>query len=289
MASTKDTSCTQCHGNLQTKDGKLNVAANVTGFDTSHPEFKLLKPGTMDPGAIKFGHEVHMKAGLRGKDGPTQLECASCHTLQPIEGRLGPEISTANFEKHCESCHRLEFNRRIDKVLPHDKPEVVLAFAQKALAEYIKEHPGDVNIVEPALDPRILTPRPGPAGNAAEWIRRGMEDTQTLMWRKTCIECHTPTQSLEIRKAQITEHWMTGARFDHSAHQLVACAECHGSAKTSKATADILLPGIATCQTCHRDARASASANCSECHVYHDWSKAKPVDSKTTIQELLRR
>ena len=46
---------------------------------------------------------------------------------------------------------------------------------------------------------------------------------------------------------------------------------------------------VATCQSCHRAASASASANCSECHVYHDWSKAKPVDSKTTIQELLRR
>src|SRR6185436_5803129 len=71
LASTNDATCTQCHGNLQTKDGKLNVAANVTGFDTSHPEFKLLKPGTTDPGTIKFGHEVHMKAGLRGPEGPT--------------------------------------------------------------------------------------------------------------------------------------------------------------------------------------------------------------------------
>jgi hypothetical protein len=246
-------------------------------------------PGAADPGTVKFGHEVHMKAGLRGPDGPTQLQCASCHTLESKDGRLGPAISTANFEDHCETCHRLEFHRRVAQVLPHDKPEVVLAFARQALTEYIAANPGDVNLVDPPLDPRILTPRPGPAGNAAEWIRRAMEDTQTLMWRKTCIECHTPTPAFEIPEAQIKDRWMTGARFDHTAHQLVACAECHGSAAASKVTADVLLPGVATCQQCHRPGRAAASANCSECHVYHDWSKAKPVDSKTTIRELLLR
>jgi len=294
LAATNDAACTQCHASLQTRDGKSNIAANITGFDSSHPEFRVRKPGQTDPGTIKFGHEVHMKAGLRGPEGPTQLVCTSCHTLDLDDGSLGPEISTANFEKHCESCHRLEFNRHIDKVLPHDKPEAVLAFARQALTEYIAEHPGDVNLVEPPIDPRILAPRPGPARTAAEWIRRGMEDTQTLMWRKTCVECHTPATIAgfdvpQIPEAHINEQWMTGARFDHAAHQLVTCAECHGSAATSKLTSDILLPGIATCQQCHRPGRASADASCSECHIYHDWSKAKPVDSKTTIRELLLR
>lgn len=289
LTSMNDASCTQCHGNLVTRDGKLKVAAKITGFDTGHPDLRVKMPGATDPGTIKFGHEVHMKAGLRGPQGPVQLECSTCHRLTTSGSRLGPEISTVNFEDHCESCHRLEFHRRVDKVLPHEKPEAVLTFAREALGDYIAAHPGDVNIVEPALDPRILTPRPGPAGNAAEWIRRAMEDTQTLMWRKTCIECHTSTQAREIPEARIAKRWMAAARFDHAPHQLVACAECHGKAATSKATADILLPDIGTCQQCHRSGRASASADCAECHVYHDWSKAKPVDSKRTIQELLLR
>jgi hypothetical protein len=202
-------------------------------------------------------------------------------------GRLQPDISTANFEQHCERCHRLEFHRRVDTVLPHDKPEVAVAFAREALAAYIAEHPADVNIIEPPLDPRILAPRPGPAGNAAEWIRRALEDTETLMWRKACIECHTPA-GRQIPEAKINQHWMGRMRFDHAAHQLVTCTECHASAAASKAAADILLPGIATCRQCHRASGASASANCSECHVYHDWSKAKPVESKATIRDLLR-
>lgn len=274
-----DASCTQCHGSLQTKNGKLTVAAKVTGFDSNHPEFK---PRT-DAGTIKFGHQIHMKAGLRGADGPVQLKCSTCHTPDAA-GRM----STANFARDCESCHRLEFHRKVNAVLPHDRPEVALAFARKALSEYIAAHPNDVNLVEPALDPRILVERQGPAGNAAEWIRRGMEDTETLMWRKTCVECHTPSAAREIPKAQIAAQWFQGAKFGHAAHQLVACAECHGQAASSKATADVLLPGMQTCVQCHRSSEPSASVNCTECHAYHDLSKAKPIDTRRTIKDLLR-
>ena len=275
-----DASCTQCHASLQTKDGKMAVAAKVTGFDSNHPDWKL----PADQGTIKFGHQVHMKADLRGPNGPTQLQCSTCHT----PNRSG-EMSVANFKDHCESCHRLEFHRRVPAVLPHDKPEVVLAFARQALTKYIAEHPGDVNIVEPAIDPRILVPRPGAAGNAVEWIRRGMEDTEILMRRKTCIECHTMNAAMEIPKAQTPTHWLTGAKFDHTPHQIVACAECHGAAVNSKATSDVMLPSIQTCQQCHRTTNPSASTNCTECHVYHDWSKAKPIDTRRKIDELLNR
>lgn len=277
-----DASCTQCHGNLRTKDGQSRVAARITGFDGTHPEFGALK-APADPATIKFGHAVHMKPDLRGPDGPVQLQCAACH--KPVGS--GP-MSTVNFEEHCQSCHPLEFHRKIGKVLPHDKPEVARAFARQALAEYIAAHPGDVNMVEPAIDPRIMTPRPGPAGNAAEWIRRGMEDTETLMRRKTCVECHTPSGDFEIPPAQVAKRWFPNAKFDHMPHQLVGCTECHGAA-ASKETADLLLPGIATCQRCHRASNPSASAACTECHVYHDWTKAKAIDTKRTIDELLNR
>src|SRR6185312_15136459 len=161
--------------------------------------------------------------GLRGANGPVQLECSSCHkpdsSLSDARGQMQP----VNFKDHCESCHRLEFHRRIDKTLPHDKPEIALAFARAALTGYIAQHPGDVNIVEPAIDPRILTPRLGPAGTASEWLRRAMEDTETLMWRKTCLECHTPTPNREIQKAQLTIRRFANATFTHRPHQAVAC------------------------------------------------------------------
>jgi hypothetical protein len=278
VVSVNDASCTQCHANLQTKSGKMKVAANVTAFD-SHPQFAT----RTDPGAIKLNHATHMKAGLRGANGPVQLECSSCH--KPGEkGQMQP----ANFKDHCESCHRLEFHRRIDKTLPHDKPEVALAFARAALTDYITQHPGDINLVEPALDPRIMTEHRGPAGTASEWIRRAMEDTETLMWRKTCVECHSPTAAREIPKAQITARWFTSATFTHKPHQAVACTECHAKATESKLTSDVLLPSITTCQQCHRAQNPSAAANCTECHVYHDWPKAKPVVDPRKISDILR-
>lgn len=282
LASTiRDASCTQCHANLQSKNAKIKVAANVTDF-ASHPDFAALK--SQDPGTIRFGHQVHMKPDLRGPNGPTQLKCSTCHQA----GRNG-QMSVANFKDHCESCHQLEFNRRVVKVLPHDKAEVALAFARQALTEYIAQHPADVNLVEPALDPRIMAGRPGPAGSAAEWIRRGMEDTEMLMWRKTCVECHRVGDNHEIAKAETPTVWFKGAKFDHNPHGVVACTECHSKALESKATSDVMLPSVATCQQCHRSSNPSAGANCTECHVYHDWSKAKPIDTQRKIQELLNQ
>jgi predicted Zn-ribbon and HTH transcriptional regulator len=79
---------------------------------------------------------------------------------------------------------------------------------------------------------------------------------------------------------------MTHAKFDHEAHQLVTCTECHTQAKTSNRTEDVLLPGIATCHKCHSGARIAADSRCSACHDYHDWSKAKPASSAHTISDF---
>jgi len=50
----------------------------------------------------------------------------------------------------------------------------------------------------------------------------------------------------------------------------------------------VLLPVIATCQKCHYEGSKSADAECSECHAYHDWSKAKPTKSSNTISQFGR-
>src|ERR1035438_7100471 len=79
--------------------------------------------------------------------------------------------------------------------------------------------------------------------------------------------------------------WMKNAWFDHKAHQLVDCTECHTEARKSQKTEDVLLPGIATCQKCHSGGQNAAVSQCYECHVYHDWSKAKPVNNTSTISK----
>jgi DnaJ-class molecular chaperone len=97
-----------------------------------------------------------------------------------------------------------------------------------------------------------------------------------------------PDARPEILKSAIPIKWMIHAKFDHQAHQLVTCTECHGQAKTSNNTADVLLPGIVICQKCHTGGRTAAVSRCSECHDYHDWSKAKPASSMHVISDFSR-
>ena len=117
-----------------------------------------------------------------------------------------------------------------------------------------------------------------------------MEEAERLLYQKDCKECHqltypAPSTRPEVPKANETIHWMKNSWFDHSAHQLVACTECHVDAPKSQQTADVLLPGIATCQKCHNQSADAAGTACYECHTYHDWSKAKPVKDAALISE----
>jgi hypothetical protein len=109
-----------------------------------------------------------------------------------------------------------------------------------------------------------------------------------LLWGKTCQECHslsfaTPASAPQIQKANLTARWLTRGNFDHDAHRMVVCTSCHTQAPTSKSSADVLLPGIKICQSCHRSGTEAARADCSECHQYHDWKKEQYVEPRLTI------
>ena len=98
-----------------------------------------------------------------------------------------------------------------------------------------------------------------------------------------------------VAKSAITARWLPHANFDHEAHQMVECASCHAKANESRETSDVLIPGVQTCRQCHRAGQDAAEARCFECHVYHDWSKEKPVVGQVhgpatgAIVALLRR
>jgi len=85
LAATPDTSCTQCHSGLHTRDGSSRFVDQITAFSTEgHPEFAALRPGSADPGTIKFNHAVHLKQNLKGPNGPVQLECDDCHRSNAV-------------------------------------------------------------------------------------------------------------------------------------------------------------------------------------------------------------
>lgn len=292
LAATSVQTCAQCHANLKATEGTLRFAAKISTFTDGHPEFAAVRSGhPPDPGTIKLNHQVHLKIGLRGPQGPVQLQCLDCH--EPALHGDRTDMAPVEFSKHCASCHPLLFDKRIPEPAPHQDPAVVHEFVVRKFADYIALHPDEVH--EPVTLHRDLPSRPIPPvpADAEQWVAQRVDEAERLLWQKSCKECHpvtfpVPGSRPEIAKAAIPTSWMNNSHFKHAAHQLVACADCHPQAVASERTSDVLLPGIATCQKCHDGARNSAETRCFECHDYHDWSKAKPVRSVTAIQQFAR-
>ena len=70
---------------------------------------------------------------------------------------------------------------------------------------------------------------------------------------------------------------------------MVSCTSCHTHTPQSKETADILLPNINSCRTCHQQAGAehdAADGRCSECHQYHEWRNEHGPKKDFTIPQL---
>jgi hypothetical protein len=251
LAAISSASCTQCHRELKFSGAGASRFANITSFTGDHPDFAAVRPGhPADPGTIKLSHQVHLKNDLKGPNGPVQLVCASCH---------GVTNRSPTYAEHCAACHPLVFDSRFSEPVPHKDTQTVHDFVVRNQAN----------------------------------IAQSIDQAERLLWQKTCKECHTltypaPETRPEIAKAAIPAKWMTNTLFDHKAHQLVGCVECHAQAKTSNRTEDVLLPGIATCRKCHNNSRYSAGASCSECHLYHDWTKAKPASSLHAIADFVR-
>jgi hypothetical protein len=205
-------------------------------------------------------------------------------------------MAPVKFATACAACHSLAFDKRFNEGVPHDKPEVVHAFLVKKFTEYIAAHPAELR--EPRDPSRDLTGKPIPAAvrvyTPNEWIATRIGDAEELLWRKTCKQCHalsvvavTGQGSLPaVAPARTTLKWMPHAKFDHDAHRGFACASCHEKALSSSETSDILLPGIATCKTCHAPGPEHAESRCFECHTYHDWSKRKEVKPTFTLPAL---
>jgi hypothetical protein len=329
LASTDNSSCTQCHANLLTRSGSSQFVRVVKDFDKQHPEFAALRPGSTDPSQIRLNHYAHLRPNLAGPAGPVQLDCHDCHQLgamnsswpysQPgAEPKLVPvanntrtgqrhsrsmdSMSPILYVNQCAACHvkDLQFDKRFDQAAPHDKPEVVQAFLVQKYSDYFATHPRALS--EAVAPERILpgatisgtikAPLPVPR-TRQEWIDQQIMLADRLLFDKGCKLCHVmvagngplPT----VAKSSIPSRWFLHAEFSHDSHRLLTCTACHGRTPESRQTADILLPGIASCRNCHEDdgpQNDAASGRCSECHAYHDWTKEQPAKGKFTIPEL---
>ena len=216
-------------------------------------------------------------------------------TLSPAKPMNGRELmAPVKFANACASCHLLSFDKHFEEGVPHDEPGVVHTFLLKKFREYITAHPGEIRVKR---DPnRDLTGKPLPPEvrilTPAQWVAERATEAEDLLWRKTCKQCHTLNVGASadglpnIAEAKTTTRWMPHARFDHGAHTGFTCVSCHATALTSMESSDVLLPGIATCRTCHASGPDHAESRCFECHTYHDWSKRKEVKPTFTLPAL---
>ena len=322
LANTDDASCTQCHADLRTRGGNPQYVRGVRDFDREHPEFAALRPGARDPGQVKLNHYAHLRPNLAGPAGPVQMDCQDCHRLTAMDASwpyaapqaISPVITAAAradlkhshskdymvpilYVNQCAGCHvkDLQFDKRFDQAAPHDKPEIVQAFLVQKYSDYFASHPGALSEAvapERILPGKMKLPLPVPH-TRQEWMDQQVMLADRLLFDKGCKLCHVMLAGngplAMVAKSSIPARWFLHAEFDHDSHRLLTCTACHDRTPESRETADILLPGIASCRNCHEDSGArhdAASGRCSECHSYHDWSKERPTKGKFTIPQL---
>lgn len=272
---------------------------------------KHLKPG------LKGLKELQARRGMtgfwEGAEG-LQLTCAYCH--QPDDRRA--YLLPIRYEKHCGDCHPLDFDARLpETIAPHETPLIVRAFlrevftatleeclrlkeggrAAEGAAPTRKERCQELGLIKAEEEAETARPR-GRLGRREEeeappsperWVASQIGSGEAVLFKQRCKLCHTlkylPDQLPEVAPTAIPIRWLPHSTFNHDAHRMLGCTECHKAGESQKTT-DVLVPSIATCQECHR-ASGGAGSGCVECHLYHDRTRDRGLDGPFTIRDLL--
>ena len=299
LASVSDRHCTRCHADLQTKGPTTPFERKIQSFNAGHPEFAVLvkeenqtrrirlddKERLRDTAQVKLNHQKHL-----------ELNCTYCHKLDDRRAYMAPIQDV----KHCARCHPLEFDARLLEIAPHDKPMIVRAFLREVYtsafeqcqtlkkeqgraadraAEDLKQQCRELKLIKGEKEP------PSPK----QWVTSQMQRAEAVLFKQKCEYCHmltyVPDKLPEAARTAIPTRWLPHSRFNHDAHRMLACTECH-KARESQETTDVLLPSIATCRECHRDS-GGARSRCVECHLYHDKTKERDPSGPFIIRELM--
>ncbi len=152
----------------------------------------------------------------------------------------------------------------------------------------------------------------------AAWSKELRTEILSQLKDTNCGLCHTnsapgPAEAPELftlSTATIPDRWFTKARFAHGPHSMVSCASCHHDAVAagkrfpgilaSDKTADINIPGIASCRECHAPTGTSvklasgtivnasgAPHDCVLCHTYHE-KPPQAVMGSRSIEQVRR-
>lgn len=305
--------CVGCHADITSLKTDTTIA-NVPSLD-AHPEFRVSVRDAsgmvsrvaitdtnraIDGTQIKLNHEVHLKAGLRGSNGPVTLECSSCHRLSENFRSFEP----ISFEKDCRDCHSLGFDERMpDAQVPHGDAEGVYPALFTEYTKLLLLRGGDAAAMGGGEPARVMpgqgTQSETEPADVAVVAQSARAAEKELFTKTGCFLCHSyaekPKQDMTdtnshytIVEPNIPNVWFPGARFSHGAHEEFSCESCHEKARDSGKTSDILLPHKPLCQQCHSQEKKAGyvSAGCAECHSYHD-PLGIPREKKQSISDYL--
>jgi predicted CXXCH cytochrome family protein len=263
---------------------KRGGGRTIHSFAEDHPEFRPLGEQWRDTNSLKFNHALHLTGEtVRQLASGKGLACTSCHEADV----LGDFTRPVRFEKHCRSCHELQFDSETPELrLPHGNAEFLSAFLRTLPKQYaeialrsgtngadlqkefavkkLQRLQREVGSGE-ALEERILlsTSTLGPSAEV------GSVTGITRALYTGCAFCHDVKRgvAIQVTKPISTERWLTEASFKHEAHARVTCTKCH-EAERSKETAQIILPSKNTCVSCHGP-QGGVKNTCITCHSYH--------------------
>jgi predicted CXXCH cytochrome family protein len=305
--------CVQCHSSIGAFKQNPSIE-NVASFE-DHPQFRVAvsepsgrsirvpiddQARAKDSTPIKLNHAVHLKRGLRGKNGPVTLECSSCHELDRDFRVMKP----IRYEQHCADCHTLGFDERLPNAqVPHGDAEGVYAalFTEYTKLFLLKEGPMSIQLPKDREMPKgtkgtSVTP---PVLDTTAIAASARDAERQLFTKTACFECHNVTEKPASEQNDSNSHyrvppphipnvWYSAARFSHGAHEPFACESCHQGTRKSTKTSDLLLPDISNCRECHvqQNKPGFVTSDCVLCHSYHV-SESVPHGDKKDITEYL--
>jgi hypothetical protein len=201
----------------------------VTRFDQLHPEFRSLKS---DPGAMKFSHARHMRAGLKASDKDkfeftlanipkadraryrdsgqadssqdrkhlVQLQCATCHQTETADApsrSAGDYMLPVTYAKDCKACHPLSLPPGSAEQVEHGRtPEQLTEIlASRFWDSYLQQHPELAGRDIARLPLPGQSPEPEAIEAAArvkEWVAGAERHLRVV-----CHECHEPQNSAD--------------------------------------------------------------------------------------------
>lgn len=282
--------CAECHVDLK-KNLPETRLGNAADFAALHPQFTpaiVTDPLTRKTTAVSldahpredsgltFPHKLHLDrlggaarmAANIGKErgyGRTGLQCKDCH--HPSED--GIRFKPISMERDCEACHSLSYDQvgGIFRKLHHGDVDQLIA---------------DLSAADLTRPPLASRRRPGDFDQGKPYhfefsapVWKGMQITAALSKSGVCGECHRPMLQKNgkpgVVPVTLVSRYMNQGWFDHKAHKQEKCTSCH-AAETSTASADVLLPDIKDCRTCHLgedSSKPGIPSSCTMCHGYH--------------------